>query len=40
MYPKLRYFYYNCMLPELSDPKHTSGQPVHEIVDIDISSDV
>ena len=40
MYPKLRYFYYNCMLPELSNPKHTSGQPVGEIVDIDISSDV
>ena len=35
MYPKLRHFYYNCMLPELATPRHQSGQPVREVVDND-----
>ncbi len=33
MYPRLRCFYYSCVLPELANPRHTSGQPVREKVD-------
>ena len=35
MYPKLRDFYYNCMLPELASPRRTYGQSVREKVNID-----
>ena len=39
MSPKLRHFYYNCMLPELACPKHPSGQPVREFVEIETTVD-
>ena len=33
--PKLRRFYLGSMLPELASPRHPSGQPVREFVDLE-----
>ena len=32
MYPRLREFYMNSLLPELTSPRHPSGQPIREPV--------
>ena len=32
MYPRLREFYMNSLLPELASPRHPSGQPIREPV--------
>ena len=32
IYPRLREFYMNSLLPELANPRHPSGQPVQESV--------
>ena len=32
MYPRLREFYMNSLLPELASPRHPSGQPIQEPV--------
>ena len=40
MHPKLRDFYYNCMLLELASPRHTFGQSVCENTNIGVSSNI
>ena len=38
IYPKLRHFYFESMLPELVNPCHPSGQPVWDFLDLNNSN--